>query len=148
MVFALHTEKKAKLWSDYKSTIDTPWLALTGEPWGAFSEFFGEQIPQENASTLHNDSLRELVYNMNKYLTCARRLKFEGCHMQTLAPVAAPEIVVSTTHGAASDDITFNDKRLVMNSCTNNENLTVGNSLQLRIFGTSPVIFVVNYFSW
>ena len=27
MVFALHTEKKAKLWSDYKSTIDTPWLA-------------------------------------------------------------------------------------------------------------------------
>ena len=66
MVFALHTERKAKLWSDYKSTIDTPWLALTGEPWGAFSEFFGEQIPQENASTLHNDSLRELVYNMNK----------------------------------------------------------------------------------
>ena len=104
MVFALHTEKKAKLWSDYKSTIDTPWLALTGEPWGAFSKFFGEQIPQENASTLHNDSLRELVYNMNKYSTCARRLKFESCHMQTLAPVAAPEIVVLTTHGAASDD--------------------------------------------
>ena len=104
MVFALHTEKKAKLWSDNKSTIDTPWLALTGEPWGAFSEFFGEQIPQENGSTLHNDSLRELVYNMNKYSTCAGRLKFESCLMQTLAPVAAPEIVVLTTHGAASDD--------------------------------------------
>ena len=104
MVFALHTEKKAKLWFDYKSAIDTPWLALTGEPWGAFSEFFGEQISQENASTLHNDSLRELVYNMNKYLTCARRLTFESCHMQTLAPVAAPEIVVLTTHGATSDD--------------------------------------------
>ena len=25
-------------------------------------------------------------------------------HMQTLAPVAAPEIVVLTTHGATSDD--------------------------------------------
>ena len=87
MVFALHTEKKATLWSDYESTIDTPWLGLTGEPWGAFPEFFGEQIRQENASTLHNDSLRELVYNMNKYLTGARGLKFEGCHMQTLAPV-------------------------------------------------------------
>ena len=37
MVFALHTEKKAKLWSDYKSTIDSPgWLALKGEPWGAY----------------------------------------------------------------------------------------------------------------
>ena len=104
MVFALRTEKKAKLWSDYESTIDTPWLALTGEPWGAFSEFFGEQIPQENASTLHNDSLRELVYNMNKYLTGARRLKFESCYIQTLAPVAEPGVVVLTTHGAASDD--------------------------------------------
>ena len=104
MVFALHTEKKAKLWSDYESTIDTPWLALTGEPWGAFSEFFGEQILQDNASTLHNDSLCELVYSMNKYLTGARRLKFESCHMQTLAPGAAPEVVVLTTHGAANDD--------------------------------------------
>ena len=104
MVFALHTEKKAKLWSDYESTIDTPWLALTGEPRGAFSEFFGKQIPQENMGTLHKDSLRELVYIMNKYSTCARRLEFESCHMQTLAPVAAPEVVVLTTHGAASDD--------------------------------------------
>ena len=103
MVFALHIEKKTKLWSDYESTIDTPWLALTGELWGAFSEFFGEQIPQENANTLHNDSLRELVCNKNKYLTGARRLKLESCHMQTLAPVAAPEVVVLTTHGAASD---------------------------------------------
>ena len=67
------------------------------EPWGAFSEFFGEQIPQENASMLHNDSLRDLVYNMNKYLTGARRLKFESCYMPT--PVAAPEVVVLTTHG-------------------------------------------------
>ena len=40
---------------------------LYGRAMGAFSEFFGEQIPQENASTLHDDSLRELVYNMNKY---------------------------------------------------------------------------------
>ena len=47
MIFALHTDKKAKLWSDYDSTKDTPWLALTGGPWGAFSEFFGEQIPQD-----------------------------------------------------------------------------------------------------
>ena len=82
--------------------MDTPWLTLTGEPWGAFSEFLGEQMPQENASMLHNDSLRDLVYNMNKYLTGARRLKFESCHMQT--PVAALEVVVLTTHGAASDD--------------------------------------------
>ena len=61
-------------------------------------------MPQENANTLHKDSLRELVHNMDKYLTGARRLKFKSCHMQTLAPVAAPEAVVLTTHGAASDD--------------------------------------------
>ena len=67
MVFALPTEKKAKIWSDYEPTIDTPKLALTGEPWGAFSEFFGEQIPQDNTSTLHKDNLRQLVYNMNTY---------------------------------------------------------------------------------
>ena len=104
MVFASHTGKEAKLRSDYEPTVDTPWLALTGELWGAFSEFFGEQILQESAITLHNDSLRKLVYNMNMYLTGARRLNFESCHMQILAPMAAPEVVVLTTHGTTSDD--------------------------------------------
>ena len=79
-------------------------VLITGEPWGAFPECLGEQIPKDNASTLHNDSLRQLVYNMTRYLTGAPMLKTESCHMQTLAPVAAQEVVVLTTHGAASDD--------------------------------------------
>ena len=67
-------------------------------------EFFGEQIPQNNTSTLHNDSLREMIYNMIKYLTGDRTLQSESCHIQALTPVAAPKIIILTTHGAASDD--------------------------------------------
>ena len=32
-------------------------------------------MPRDKASTLHDDSLRELVSSMNKYLTGARTLK-------------------------------------------------------------------------
>ena len=45
-----------------------------------------------------------MIYKMNKYLTGDRTLQTESCHIQALAPVAAAEIIVLTTHGAASDD--------------------------------------------
>ena len=38
--------------------------------------------------------------------------------MQTLAPVAAPEIVVLTTHGAASDDKARSMTTHPVTSCT------------------------------
>ena len=41
---------------------------------------------------------------MIKCLTGARTLKTESCHLQTLAPMAAPEVVNLATHGATSDD--------------------------------------------
>ena len=66
---------------------------------GRFSEIYGEQMPQDNASTLHNDTLHEMVYNMNNYVTATRTLKIESCHMQTLVPVATQEVAILTTHG-------------------------------------------------
>ena len=34
--------------SDFKLTTDTPYLALTGERWGVYCEYFGENWPRYN----------------------------------------------------------------------------------------------------
>ena len=38
--------------SDAGSTKDTPYLALTGELWGVFSEYFLENWPRYNGTAL------------------------------------------------------------------------------------------------
>ena len=41
--------------SDAGSTKDTPYLALTGELWGVFSEYFWENWPRYNGTALYLD---------------------------------------------------------------------------------------------
>ena len=96
---------KPKLWSNYEPTRDTPYLALTGEPWGVFSVFFGEKIPRDIGSTLYNDTLQLFGLRHNWELKQVHEnWKPRAVTILTSAPVVPPEVVVMITHGASSDD--------------------------------------------
>ena len=43
----------AKGEADIRITTDTPYLALTGEPWGVSCEDFGENWPRYNGTALY-----------------------------------------------------------------------------------------------
>ena len=43
----------AEYQSQAKPTKHTPYLALTGELWGVFHEYFGENWPRYNGTTLY-----------------------------------------------------------------------------------------------
>ena len=43
----------AELKPDFKFKLGTPYIALTIEPWGVYSEEFGENWPHYNGTALH-----------------------------------------------------------------------------------------------
>ena len=68
-------ERKPKLCSDHELTKDTSYLALTGEQWGVFYEFFGKKIPRYIGSTMQSNATKMVqlccIINAIKPLTCA-----------------------------------------------------------------------------
>ena len=48
------TETEAECLSDAGSTKDTPYFVLTGDLWGGFCEYLGENWLRYNGTTLYN----------------------------------------------------------------------------------------------